>query len=91
MYEPVDQAYSRTDLDKWLVERYCLYFDKGNSLFRYDIHHPEWNIQRVQLHNLSLKYKIGNLVLAERSPDLAHYSAGVKVVAWPRLLVSKSS
>jgi uncharacterized protein YqjF (DUF2071 family) len=90
VYEPVDQAYTSTDLDRWLVERYCLYFDKGRRLFRYDIHHLEWNIQRVQLHNLTLKYTIRNLVLGERSPDLAHFSPGIKVIAWPRLVVSKN-
>lgn len=88
LYEADDQEYEKTALDKWLVERYCLYFDKNDKLFRYDIHHLQWEIRKVELKHLSLQYKTGDLVLKERRPDLFHFSPGVKVLAWPRKIVS---
>jgi uncharacterized protein YqjF (DUF2071 family) len=86
-YETDTQEYERTDLDKWLVERYCLYLDPDNKLFRYDIHHLQWEIKRIELKHLKLQYKIGDLVLNEKQPDLSHFSPGVKVLAWPRKIV----
>jgi uncharacterized protein YqjF (DUF2071 family) len=74
----------KTDLDKWLTERYCLYFDKDNEIFRYDIHHKEWRIKTVNISRLNLSYKIGGLNLSDRKPNLTHYSDGVKVIAWRR-------
>lgn len=73
----------KTALESWLTERYCLYVDQGASLFRYDIHHKEWDLESVELHKLDLSYKIGRLNLSDR-PDSMQYSAGVKVVAWNR-------
>ena len=74
---------NKTGLDKWLTERYCLYLDKGNELYRYDIHHKEWQIRNVVLKRLTLKYNIGSIQLNE-PPDLSHYSNGIKVIAWKR-------
>lgn len=73
-----------SELDKWLTERYCLYFDKDENFYRYDIHHQAWDINNVVLKKLSLNYPIGKLNLSDSLPDLAHYSAGVKVLAWSR-------
>jgi len=74
---------TKTELDKWLIERYCLYLDKGNELYRYDIHHKEWQIKSVKLKRLNLKYQIGDIKFTEQ-PNLTHYSDGVKVIAWDR-------
>ncbi|UUC47422.1 DUF2071 domain-containing protein [Flavobacterium cerinum] len=78
--EPIS---SKTALDKWLTERYCLYLDQEKSLYRYDIHHKEWEIKNVHLKQLSLNYTIDNISLSN-TPDFIHYSDGVKVVAWER-------
>jgi uncharacterized protein YqjF (DUF2071 family) len=74
----------KTDLDKWLTERYCLYLDKDNEFYRYDIHHKEWKIKNVEIDKLNLNYKIGKINLVDRQPILTHYSDGVKVIAWRR-------
>lgn len=79
--QDIDQ---KTELDKWLTERYCLYLDKDKRFYRYDIHHKEWRIKNVGISRLKLNYKISHLNLADRQPDLIHYSEGVKVVAWKR-------
>lgn len=72
----------KTDLDRWLTERYSLYLDEKNSLYRYEVHHKEWEIKHVEVKSLNLKYKIGDLDFSKQKPDLMHYSDGVKVLAW---------
>lgn len=75
---------NKTELDKWLTERYCLYLDQKNELYRYDIHHKEWEIKKVDIKSLCLNYKIGEINLNNRQPNLIHYSEGIKVIAWKR-------
>ena len=74
---------NKSDLDNWLTERYCLYLDKGQSIFRYETHHKPWDLNEVEISNLKTDYKIGNISI-DRKPGLAHFSSGVKVVAWRR-------
>ena len=74
----------KTELDKWLTERYCLYLDKDNEFYRNDIHHKEWELKNVNIKNLNLDYKIGEINLNGRQPNLSHYSDGIKVIAWNR-------
>jgi uncharacterized protein len=82
-YIKKDRTESKTELDKWLTERYCLYFENGKKLYRYEIHHQEWQLQNTELKCLLADYRIGDLSL-QKKPDLVHYSEGVKVVAWTR-------
>lgn len=74
----------KLNLDKWLTERYCLYLESKESLFRYDIHHKEWEIKRVKLTDLDLNYKIGAFRFTN-TPEFVHYSEGVKVLAWKKI------
>lgn len=74
---------TKTDLDNWLTERYCVYLDKDEKLFCYNVHHLPWPINEVEIINLKTDYKFGTLSL-NRKPGLAHYSKGVQVVAWNR-------
>ncbi len=75
---------NKTELDKWLTERYCLYLDKDKEIYRYDIHHKEWELKNVNIKNLNLNYKIGEIDLKDRQPNLSHFSEGIKVIAWKR-------
>ncbi len=74
----------KSALDKWLTERYCLYLNKNNELYRYDIHHEEWKLNTLNIKKLNLGYTIDEVNLSDRQPDLSHYSSGVKVIAWGR-------
>ena len=74
----------KTSLDKWLTERYCLYLDNNGELGRYDVHHKEWELKEVEIKRLDLNYKIGDINLSDRQPDLVHYSDGVNVIAWKK-------
>lgn len=78
------KKYFKTTLDVWLTERYSLYLEQKGKLYRYEIHHAEWEITEVFLKRLGVRYKIGQLEIGAAQPDLVHYSSGVKVLAWKR-------
>ncbi len=81
-----DRIKVKSALDIFLTERYCLYFDRGKQLFRYEIHHPEWKLNHVDLKRLTISSTLLNMPFY-RMPDSIHYSEGVKVLAWGRRLV----
>ena len=83
-FEIKETIVNKTELDKWLTERYCLYLNQENEFYRYDIHHKEWEIKKVDIKNLTVNYKIGEIDLNNRQPNLTHYSDGIKVIAWKR-------
>lgn len=49
----------KTPLERWLTERYCLYAMASGSLYRYEIHHFEWPLQRVELVTLQHNFRAG--------------------------------
>ncbi len=77
--EPVTE---KSPLDLWLTERYCLYVKHRGRLRCYDIHHKPWDLKAVEVSRLNTGYAVGSIQLAERQPDLVHYSEGVQVLAW---------
>lgn len=83
-FEVKEKVSDKTELDKWLTERYCLYFDQDRELYRYDIHHKEWEIKNINIKSLNVNYKISEIDLNERQPNLTHYSDGIRVIAWKR-------
>lgn len=82
-YEVKASIFEKTALDHWLTERYCLYLNEGEVIYCYDIHHKAWELKKVALNALKVKYKLGRLSL-NGQPQLMHYSEGVRVVAWKR-------
>ncbi|WP_207533235.1 YqjF family protein [Desertivirga arenae] len=82
-FEVQEKIIAKSNLDNWLTERYCLYLPRENKLFRYEIHHEEWEIAKVLLKRLDINYKIEKLEISS-TPDLVHYSKGVRVLAWQR-------
>ena len=80
-FEVQQELTNISTLDKWLIERYCLYLQSNNETYRYEIQHKSWKIFQVEILELTTDYKFGNIKL-NRKPDLIHYSNGVKVVAW---------
>ena len=71
----------KTELDKWLTERYALFQDTKNSINEFDIHHIEWPISEIEIKKLYLDYPRFNELL-KKNPNKIHYSKGVKVLAW---------
>ncbi len=72
---------TKTALDIFLTERYCLYIEEAAHINRFEIHHLPWDIQEVTFDTLHIDYNLGALHLAS-TPDLMHYSKGVQVTAW---------
>jgi len=81
-----DKILNKTALDLWLTERYCLYIENNTTLYRYEIHHKEWDLKKVEIKQLNLNYEIGRLKITENA-NFAHYSDGVKVLAWNKVKV----
>lgn len=70
----------------FLIERYCLYVNRKGSLYRYDIHHKPWEIDKLWVSELETNYHINGIAL-KKLPNKMHYSKGVQVVAWNRIKV----
>jgi uncharacterized protein len=66
-------------LEEFLTERYCLYTEDGGRLYRADIHHPLWDLQRgkavIDLNT------VAPLPLPEEEPHVL-FSPRQDVVVW---------
>ena len=71
----------KTELDKWLTERYALFQDTEYSINEFEIHHSEWPINEVDLHKADLNYNRFDKLIKDK-PNKIQYSKGVKVIAW---------
>jgi hypothetical protein len=68
-------------LEHFLVERYCHYATDGSSLYRAEIHHAPWALQRA-----SGDVELGSLPPGVPRPagvPLLHFSARQDTVIWP--------
>ncbi len=81
-YSIENKILNKTLFHLWITERYCLYLEKKHQFYRYEIHHKEWELYALDIKNISLNYKIGNLNLTEKNIVDFCYSPGVKVVSW---------
>lgn len=76
-------------IEHFLAERYCLYTaDRRGRIILCEIHHPPWPLQtaEAELEENSMAAAAG-IAVAERSPELLHFSRRQDVVVWaPRRL-----
>lgn len=70
-------------LEHWFTERYCLWTKRGSMLYRGDIHHTQWELQRAKanLFQEELIPFVDQIHLQE--PPLLHYSKFKKAFFWP--------
>ena len=78
----------KTDLDIWLLERYCLFYVDNLKIYRFDIYHKEWPLQKIDLVELKINYQFNDLILNTDNIEGFHYSNGVSVLSWPKVDVS---
>ncbi|WP_298540634.1 DUF2071 domain-containing protein [uncultured Aquimarina sp.] len=72
---------TKSNLDIWLTERYALFQDSKDIINEYEIHHPEWHLQEIEVKNLTVNYaRFVNLLKGK--PNKIGYSKGVQVIAW---------
>ena len=83
-YKVGSDIQEKTAQDEWLTERYALFQDVNDKLVSFDIHHLEWPIQNVEVNDLEFQYPdFQRLLVGE--PQIAHYSHGVRVLAWSKV------
>lgn len=80
----------KTELDKWLTERYALFQDTNKSINEFEIHHLEWTINEIELKKIDLDYpRFHDLI--KKGPNKTQYSNGVKVIAWGKKKIDKTT
>jgi uncharacterized protein len=81
VYTPSSVITNPLSIDKWLVERYCVYMQLKRLGYRYDVHHLPWQLQNIELSQLSCLYRAGANEYRENMIG-SHYSEGVQVLLW---------
>ncbi|MFD1849609.1 YqjF family protein [Oceanobacillus bengalensis] len=82
---PIADIYftEKESLDYWLMERYRLYSGHDSKLYKGDIHHPQWPLQKAETQI----YKNAHIAeldigLNEYAPAVAHFSKEMDTVFW---------
>ncbi|NDI35498.1 YqjF family protein [Chengkuizengella sediminis] len=83
-YKPTSKPYRsiRDSFDYWLTERYCLFCNDKNYLYRGDIHHLPWELQHAEAEIVenSMTSPIG-INLSSDKPIL-HFSKKMDALLW---------
>jgi len=84
-YRPVGPARWRAagTLEHWLTERYCLYTLVRDSLYRAEIHHPQWLLEDAEAEIASNTVARAAGVTLPEIPPLVHFSRRLEVLTWP--------
>jgi uncharacterized protein YqjF (DUF2071 family) len=74
---------SAGSFEEWLTERYCFFSSGRGSLWRVDVHHQKWSLQKAEMmvHKNGL-FSAAKLIPHTNTP-ICHYSAGVDVISFP--------
>lgn len=88
-YEVGQELKEKTELDKWLTERYALFQDTETSINEFEIHHIEWPTYNVDIKEIEIEYPRFSKLL-NNLPDKKHYSTGVQVIAWDKKTTKKT-
>ncbi|UTW61251.1 DUF2071 domain-containing protein [bacterium SCSIO 12741] len=73
----------KSNLDRWLTERYALFQDSPKGINAFEIHHVEWPIHSIEIKKSTINYPRFGSLLTDL-PVLSHYSPGVQVIAWDK-------
>ncbi len=80
--EPVSYA-EHGSLPFWLTERYALYTIVGARLYRGDIHHEQWPLQRAEWEVTRDTMARSHAIALPDTAPLLHYSHRQEVLIWP--------
>jgi len=81
-YKLGDPLINKDNLDTWLADRFRLYVKTSGHISAIDIHHHPWPLVKLVNRYIKLNYMVGGITLSKQSPDLLHFSHGVKVATW---------
>jgi uncharacterized protein YqjF (DUF2071 family) len=70
-------------LEFFLTERYCLYSEHKNTLYRALIHHQPWSLQKATLFSFSSTMIESHGLPAPSAEPLLHYAEELRVDIWP--------
>ena len=76
----------KSEIDKWLSERYILFQDDHRGIHSFDVHHIEWPLFYMEVDKLEISYPRFDDLMSN-SPQLMHYSPGVQVLAWGKKMI----
>jgi uncharacterized protein YqjF (DUF2071 family) len=77
-------------LDRWLVERYCLYTaDKREHVYRTDIHHRPWPLQTAHVDVRENTMADAAQIALPSIPPRTSFARQLDVVAWMRERVDR--
>jgi len=79
-YEVQEEIKEKSLFDIWATERYCLYYNYGSAIYRYNIHHLPWPLHKVSVANIRMSHPLWKNIF---KPESFQYSPGVRVIAWP--------
>jgi len=84
-YAPLGDPYlaRKGTLEHWLTERYCLYAQGENDLYRAEIHHAPWELQPAKTKILTNTMAKFLPVPLPKTPPLLHFSSLQEVLVWP--------
>jgi hypothetical protein len=70
-------------LEFFLTERYCLFSADEEKLYRLDINHPPWPLQRAELSSYDSTMIEALGLPTPKDEPLLHYAEEIHVEAWP--------
>lgn len=83
-YRPVGPVYESTagSLDAWLTDRYCLYSSDASQIYRGEIDHAAWPLQRAEaeIRTNTLGDWLG--IPLNGDPVTLHFAKALDVSAW---------
>ena len=80
-YNPGNMVLVKTDLDRWLTDRFVSYKELDDEIYSYEFHHEDWPLRIIDTDTFEINYRYGNLLIS-RKADLYHYSDGLLVPSW---------
>lgn len=84
-YHPVGavRLTSAGTLEHWLTERYCLYTQRRNWLFRGEIHHLPWPLQDATCELQENTTALASGVALPEIRPLCHFAKELDALIWP--------
>lgn len=85
-YAPVGEPFTapRNSLDYWFTERYCLYASRGSRIYRAEIHHAPWQLQKATATILTNTLTPAMSIALPDTEPLLHFSRLQEVLVWNR-------
>lgn len=83
-YRPVSEIYlsQRGTLEYWLTERYCLYTVAQGQVYRGEIHHLPWPLQKAEAEIATNTMARPHGLVLSNLPPLLHFARRIETVEW---------